>query len=111
VFLEELTKGLRANAGPSYNRISIGGDNQGSRLFSAIDTSGDGRLSVRKMRTAADRLNEADKNGDGIVTLEELPATIRVLFGRGVAAYNNLYQRTRTTSPRSSVPAVSRGPE
>jgi Ca2+-binding EF-hand superfamily protein len=51
----------------------LGVKDRGTRLFANLDTSGDGRLSPRELRAASDRLASFDRNGDGKVTMSEIP--------------------------------------
>jgi hypothetical protein len=51
--------------------FSIG--SRGRGLFEFIDSNRDGRLGVRELRTAWDRLSPWDRNGDGLISREEIP--------------------------------------
>lgn len=51
-------------------------------LFDILDTSRDGRLSQRELRGAANALSRHDRNGDGRLTIDDLPVEIRLVFGR-----------------------------
>jgi Ca2+-binding EF-hand superfamily protein len=44
----------------------------GRNLFQLLDANRDGRLSLRELRTAWERLAPLDKNGDGVVSANEL---------------------------------------
>jgi Ca2+-binding EF-hand superfamily protein len=46
---------------------------RGVRLFGNLDTSGDGKLSLRELRAASARLASFDRNADGKVTKAEIP--------------------------------------
>lgn len=55
--------------------------------WTCLDTSGDGRLSLREQSAAASRLAAGDANGDGVLTADELPRPIqlRVVAGQPLA--------------------------
>jgi Ca2+-binding EF-hand superfamily protein len=46
---------------------------RGVVLFGNLDASGDGRLGLRELREARERLGSFDRNGDGQVTAAEVP--------------------------------------
>jgi Ca2+-binding EF-hand superfamily protein len=52
-----------------------------------LDTSGDGRLSIRELRTAGERLKTFDADGDGRITRREIPRQFAVTIGRGNGGY------------------------
>jgi hypothetical protein len=67
-------------------RASVGGT--GDSLFAALDETNDGRLGLREMRFAAERLVRMDRDEDGQVSMAEVPAAISVTFARGPAEAN-----------------------
>jgi Ca2+-binding EF-hand superfamily protein len=52
-------------------------------LFAALDVSGDDRLDGREIEAALDRLRALDANGDGKVSVDEIPAAMYVAFAQG----------------------------
>ena len=83
---------------------------QGNPLFSTLDLSGDGRLSLREMRTSPKRILTFDKDKDGEISADEIPTTIAVTFqqGYGSYTYSRPVQRTGSTTAR---PAPKDQPE
>ena len=51
----------------------LGVADRGVLLFGNLDTNGDGRLGLRELRTASERLATFDRNGDGQITATEIP--------------------------------------
>ncbi|TWT39039.1 hypothetical protein [Blastopirellula retiformator] len=52
-------------------------------LFAALDQNGDGRLAVRELRGASQRLAQLDQNGDSRVGFDEFPAFGGLVVYRG----------------------------
>jgi Ca2+-binding EF-hand superfamily protein len=61
---------------------------QGRALFQLLDANRDGRLSLRELRTAWERLAPLDKNGDGVITPDEI--TRQFLLSASVGVPNGL---------------------
>jgi Ca2+-binding EF-hand superfamily protein len=88
VFAEEITKAYEVQARPQNYRMSVAGADMGASLFSVLDETGDNRLSLRETRSAAARLAQFDKDGDGAISAAEVPSTVRVGIARGAYAYS-----------------------
>jgi Ca2+-binding EF-hand superfamily protein len=58
-------------------------DNRGRGLFELLDANRDGRLSRRELATAWQRLAVWDRNGDGAVSRDELPAQYLLTVSAG----------------------------
>lgn len=71
-------------------------------LFAALDENGDGRLAIRELRIASEKLRQLDANGDQEVDLEEFPA-----FG-GLVVYRG-GDRDGSTMPARVVPTPIEG--
>ena len=72
-------------------------DTNGNSLFRVWDVGGDGRLTLREMRTAHQRIKTFDKNKDNRTTRDEIPVTYTVSFGLGNAGGRRFSQpRSRT---------------
>jgi Ca2+-binding EF-hand superfamily protein len=61
--------------------VTITANDLGRGLFPVLDADGDGRLSLREMKTAWERLKPLAK--DGKVTQADLPRTLRITVGQG----------------------------
>jgi len=84
------------------------GTEQGPALFSALDVSGDGRLSLREMRNAETVLAAFDKNGDKMINPEEMPGTIGLAFSRGFGGYYGVGVRLAVNGGGMGIAAPAR---
>ncbi|GIW95622.1 MAG: hypothetical protein KatS3mg110_3663 [Pirellulaceae bacterium] len=64
-------------------RLEAGLVKRDDRLFTLLDLNQDGRLSARELLAAEKLLADADRNKDGVVEVDELPAGWRVVLVRG----------------------------
>lgn len=85
VYAAEITESYRRQQAPMLSRVTAQVGEEGPSLFGVLDQSGDQRLSLREMKTAAKQLKLKDKNGDGQITLDEIPGEIHVSFVQGHA--------------------------
>lgn len=88
VFPEEIVASYTRMQAPQQSQLRANVANQGNSLFQALDQTGDGRLSLREMRTAHERLKTFDKNQDNQISADEIPETLSVTFSLGNAVYN-----------------------
>jgi len=58
--------------GASSSAVLLNVQDHGRALFQLLDLNRDGRLSLRELRTAWERLAPLDKNGDGVITPDEI---------------------------------------
>lgn len=72
------------------DQISIGAVRDGYPLLPEIDFNEDGRLTLRELRQASQRLAEFDRNGDGAISAGEILPTLRVAIGRGATVHRQL---------------------
>jgi Ca2+-binding EF-hand superfamily protein len=63
--------------------------NNGRGLFAILDANGDGRLSLRELRTAWSRLAPYDRGKKGYVTRSDIPLQFDVTVGAG--QFGNVY--------------------
>ncbi len=111
VYAKEITEMYTRMRAPQMSQVRAQVAEQGNSMFLALDETGDGRLSLREMRTAHEQLKTFDKNTDGQITVDEIPVTLSVNFSQG--AYG--YQYVRTIQARGTrtpnQPATTAGPE
>ncbi|MDA1013334.1 MAG: hypothetical protein O3A00_02650 [Planctomycetota bacterium] len=100
VYPKEIVATYERMQAPQRTQIRANAANQGNSLFAALDASGDGRLSLREMRTAHERIKTFDKNKDGKVSEDEIPDTVAVSFGLGNTG--NWYGTQRGQNPNQA---------
>jgi Ca2+-binding EF-hand superfamily protein len=86
VFAAEIEADYNRRLAPTISRVAVGAGDLGVSLFGALDASGDNRLGLREMRSAAEQLKRFDKNEDGKILAEEMPSRLEVAFAIGQAA-------------------------
>ena len=64
-------------------QISLSIVSTGNGLFQMLDTNGDGQLSLRELRHAAEHLAALDANKDGYVSRDEFPQQYRLTVSQG----------------------------
>jgi Ca2+-binding EF-hand superfamily protein len=84
---------------------------EANALFQTLDQTGDGRLSLREMRSAAERLRTLDANGDGRLGEDEIPTTILVTLARGGFSGYSGGTGTLGRQPGGRAPAAAQGPD
>jgi Ca2+-binding EF-hand superfamily protein len=85
--------------------VSLTVSDQSLGLFDLLDENRDGRLSLRELHTAWERLRGFDRDGDGKLDRAEFPRQLRVRLGQGKASL-----RTPPASKPAGEPAKPRGP-
>jgi hypothetical protein len=95
---------------PQTSRIVAWVHDQGNSVFATLDVGGEGRIGLREMRGAAERLRSFDSNKDGSVAAQEIPHTVSIRLARGgnrYAGYGvSTFARSRTMGP----PPADAGP-
>ncbi len=91
VFADEIKASYEKLQANTFKRVSAGAADQGNALFATIDANGDGRIGLREMHAAAERLATLDTDGNGEVAAVEIPLNVRVALARGPYAYQGLY--------------------
>ena len=76
----EIAAGYARQAAPQLTQVVANVVQQSNSLFQTLDTSGDGRLGLREMRAAAERLAALDKDQDQTIGGTEIPEAISVSF-------------------------------
>lgn len=85
-FPAEIARGYARQAAAQTTQVAANIVRQSNSLFEALDTNGDGRLGLREVRAAAQRLTSLDKNQDQSISGDELPESFSVSFALGAAA-------------------------
>ena len=108
----EITAGYARQYAPQATQVVANVVNQGNSLFQTLDASGDGRLGLRELRAAAERIAALDKNADGVIGGTEIPETINVTFALGGNSPAGLVVRLAGAMPGAAAPRpASGGPE
>jgi Ca2+-binding EF-hand superfamily protein len=84
VFKGELTSFMTRQNAAAAARLQLQVKDLGQDLFSVLDIDMDGVLSARELRSAARVLDTDDKNGDGALAGDEVPARVGLELVRGV---------------------------
>ena len=108
VYEKEITASYTRMLAPQMSQIRANASSQGNSLFQALDISGDGRLSLREMKTADQRLKKFDENEDNQITQAEVPISLSVHFGLGNAGFTN--RGSQGARPTTTRPANSDAP-
>jgi Ca2+-binding EF-hand superfamily protein len=80
-------------------------------LFEIFDATRDRRLGVRDFRSAAERLRRWDQDGDGELSLAELPHHFRLTFARGDMNLPGLPRFVQPGGQTGIVQSMGRGPK
>jgi Ca2+-binding EF-hand superfamily protein len=97
LFEKELTayfdkiEGLQKEAERSCASLTI--RDQGRGLFDMVDVNSDGRLGIREMRQMVKLIDQLDRDGDGQVSLGEIPHKYRVDVRQGPENGGNIRAR------------------
>lgn len=70
---EEIMAGMKAAGGPGAGAPG-GGGNMAAMMMERMDTDGDGKISQAEAGERWERLSKMDKNSDGSISKDELPA-------------------------------------
>lgn len=93
-----------AYGGGDQNQLQLTVHDQQDALFQELDADGDGRLGTREMTDGAKRLAARDANGDGALSVDELPYSMIVAFTRGATRADGYYAPPRA-APMSNAKA------
>lgn len=89
VFLEELASFLELRQRAYRGQVRSRAADQEDALFTALDTSGDGRLHAREIAATPSVLARLDLNQDGNLQSHEIPGSMVVGFVRGNPQQDN----------------------
>ncbi len=104
VYAKEITASYARMQAPQSSQIRATASSGGNSLFQTLDVSGDGRLSLREMRTAHERIMTFDKNKDKRIARDEIPVALSISVGLGNAGY--AYYRSTQGRPGGNRPAA-----
>jgi Ca2+-binding EF-hand superfamily protein len=110
VFKGELTSFMTRQNAAAAARLHLQVKDLGQDLFSVLDTDMDGVLSARELRSATQVLDTVDKNGDGSLGGDEVPARIELELVRGVDERTDADTRVARRATRSTTQANTSGP-
>ena len=83
VYAEEIKDAYDRQLAPQMSQVRATVTAQGNALYSTLDANGDGRIGLREMRTAPQRILSLDKNGDGRLSQDEVPPQMAGRFASG----------------------------
>jgi Ca2+-binding EF-hand superfamily protein len=112
VTVAEMTALVDLLEGAPRTSATVAVAEHGRALFQLLDVDQDGRLSLRELRTAWDRLAPLDTNGDGFITPEEIARQFEVTVSQGSPNGNPrlVAPPTRVRPVGVPVRAPARGP-
>ena len=110
VYAKEIAAFYLRQLAPQMSRITAGVQDLGSSIFSTLDAGGDGRIGLREMRGAAERLKSFDENNDGVIAIEEIPRTVSIRLTRGGNSYASYRSSAFGRRPTANPPPEAAGP-
>lgn len=108
-YLERMQE-LQTSAGASCASMTI--TDTGRGIFDLIDANKDGKLTIRELRQMVESFKSLDKNGDGFISLDELPRkyNLQVRHGPNRLGFDSVYFEDVAMSPSKQAPTPSNGP-
>ncbi len=98
IFGEEMKEFIRARGEPVATTCQVTAFDDGAGFFSALDTNGDRRLSMREMNAADKTLSKMERDGKAGLSDKEPPRRYRIEFVRGI--FNPFGNTERTVNAR-----------
>jgi Ca2+-binding EF-hand superfamily protein len=99
---------LQAKAVSCFTVLSVA--DRGRSLFELLDADRDGRLGQRELRTARARLAIWDREGDGLLTRDEIPRQFLLTVSLGSGEFADRSVPPPHYGPAARGPASPRGP-
>ena len=84
VYRDELAAYRRSQRAPRLSAIRAVASDDQDVLFPLLDSNQDSRLTTRELHAARQALGALDADGDGRISLDELPGGLTVWLGRGL---------------------------
>ncbi len=110
VFKGEFSSFMARQNAAAAVRLQLEVKDSGQNLFKLLDVDGDGVLSQREQRQAAQVLAGADKSHDGLLGGDELPQIIEFVLGRGIDENSEAKTGPSRLVVRSAAKASTSGP-
>ena len=114
VFLDELLEYRQRQARTAAERNDVQIANRGSTLFEMLDSSSDGRLSVRELRRLGELADTWDRDADAAISKAEVPRRYQLMIRPGSpgggGAYASFAVATNTFASRQNRPPQGEGP-
>lgn len=105
IFGEEMKEFIRARGEPVATTCQVTAFDDGAGFFSALDTNGDRRLSMREMRYADKTLSKMEQDGKPGLSNKEPARRYRIEFVRGI--FNPFGNTERPANARMAQTAVA----
>lgn len=105
IFGEEMKEFIRTRGEPVATTCHVTAFDEGAGFFSALDTNGDRRLSVREMRYADKNLAKMERDGKPGLSVKEPIRQYRIEFVRGL--FNPFGNTERLATPQATDPTVA----
>jgi Ca2+-binding EF-hand superfamily protein len=100
----------RLESGALNSVVVLTVQDHGRALFQLLDTNKDGRLGLRELRTAWERLAPLDKNGDGVITPNEITRQFHLSASVGLSNGRDLVVLSRGGPMERPAPTPMAGP-
>lgn len=111
IFGEEMKEFIRARGEPVATTCHVTAFDDGAGFFSALDTNGDRRLSMREMRYADKTLSKMEQDGKPGLSNKEPARRYRIEFVRGVFnPFGNTERLRNPMMPQTAIATVKPRP-
>ena len=111
IFGEEMKEFIRSRGEPVATTCQVTAFDDGAGFFSALDTNGDRRLSMREMRYADKTLSKMERDGKPGLSSKEPARRYRIEFVRGVFnPFGNPERAVNARMPQTTVATLKPRP-